>query len=74
MSAWIAVTERLPAPNEQVYRYGEVIGRPRGTQKIGFVPHIDIGALVTDKGFRWADWGVTHWMPLPILKAPRCVS
>ena len=50
-SAWQDVNRGLPAPGEQVLRYGQSI--------LG--PHIDVGELVAKDGARWADWGVTHW-------------
>lgn len=69
MSTWISVEERLPAPGQVVLRYGIAF-------QICFFPemaraHIDRGELVNRDGYRWADWGVTHWQPVPVMKARR---
>jgi hypothetical protein len=52
---WIATEDQLPKPGQKVIRYG-----------IAWNNEIyDVGEMVTKDGLRWADFGVTHWMPLP---------
>ena len=50
-SEWHKIDDQLPAPGEQVIRYGQSI----------FGPYMDVGELLATNGARWIDWGVTHW-------------
>lgn len=61
-SGWISVDDTLPLPGEIVLRYGKALLSPKPPF---FLPYIDRGELVNRDGFRWADWGVTHWIRLP---------
>jgi hypothetical protein len=55
---WIAVSERLPEPNEPVLIYTEMLGR--------HVASVDEeGEWFCDYGGEWLFPDVTHWMPLP---------
>lgn len=54
MSQWRTVADELPPRGRAVVRYGQSI----------FGPYIDIGEILNKDGFRWADWGVTHWRPI----------
>jgi len=61
-SRWISVEYRLPEPGQYVLQWGEsVVDKYRGLGESTMMA----GQLINDHGHRWADWGVTHWMPLP---------
>ena len=51
---WHNISDTPPLPGERVLRYGQSV----------FGPYMDIGEVINADGFRWADWGVTHWMRL----------
>ena len=60
---WISVEDRLPAPGQYTLCFYdfpllELWSDGRHTQMV-------VRQLVTTEGGRWADEGVTHWMPLP---------
>ena len=61
-SRWISVDDRLPEPGQYVLQWGEsVVDKYRGLGESTMMA----GQLINENGHRWADFGVTHWMPLP---------
>jgi hypothetical protein len=61
---WIDVNDKLPEPEQFVLAFYDgpiprlITGNDREVQMI-------VRRLVADDGLRYADEGVTHWMPLP---------
>ena len=61
--AWVSVDERLPEAGQEVITvHPDIFKRPTA---FGESQIYVIRQLVTPEGVRWADAGVTHWMPLP---------
>lgn len=70
---WISVKDKLPEPGELVLCYFDGILNEYYRMKkkndtvsgFGTSKHHVVRELITKNGERWADEGVTHWMPLP---------
>lgn len=71
---FIKVNEKLPEPGEIVLCYFDGLGNKYRRQikkeqdeisPTGHSLHHVVRQLVSEKGVRWADEGVTHWCPIP---------
>ena len=68
MSEWISVKDRLPERGQVVIAIFPQQHHLRdNAHNFGKSAEWDctIRELVSTNGMRWADEGVTHWMPLP---------
>lgn len=64
LAMWIKCSDRLPNKGQSVLCFYET-ALHHHIDPHGRSDWMVVRQLITDDGYRWADEGVTHWMPLP---------